>query len=93
MRLTLFTDYSLRVLLVLATRTESLVTIADLSKAFDISQAHLMKVTHMLGKSGWGVRYAFLETIQGNPISQRLDPVGKRRLANFQNLFGVVKYF
>ena len=34
MRLTLFTDYSLRVLLVLATRTESLVTIADLSKAF-----------------------------------------------------------
>ncbi len=46
----------------------------------------------MLGK-GWGVRYAFLETIQGNPISQRLDPPGQRGLAHFQNLFGVVKYF
>ena len=46
----------------------------------------------ILGK-GWGIRYAFLETIQGNPISVRLDPPGKRGLANFQNLFGVVKYF
>ena len=41
----------------------------------------------------WGVRYAFLETIQGNPISPRLFPPGRRGLANFQNLFGVVKYF
>ncbi len=46
----------------------------------------------ILGK-GWGIRYAFLETIQGNPISVRLDPPGKLGLANFQNLFGVVKYF
>ena len=66
MRLTLFTDYSLRVLLVLATRTESLVTIADLSKAFDISNAHLMKVTHMLGKSGW------VETVRGRNGGMRL---------------------
>jgi Rrf2 family nitric oxide-sensitive transcriptional repressor len=67
MRLTLFTDYSLRVLLVLATRTESLVTIADLSKAFDISNAHLMKVTHMLGKSGW------VETLRGRNGGMRLS--------------------
>ncbi|MEJ8852594.1 Rrf2 family transcriptional regulator [Variovorax rhizosphaerae] len=67
MRLTLFTDYSLRVLLVLATRTESLVTIADLSKAFDISYAHLMKVTHMLGKSGW------VETVRGRNGGMRLS--------------------
>ena len=67
MRLTLFTDYSLRVLLVLATRTESLVTIADLSKAFDISHAHLMKVTHMLGKSGW------VETVRGRNGGMRLS--------------------
>ena len=67
MRLTLFTDYSLRVLLVLATRTESLVTIADLSKAFDISHAHLMKVTHMLGKSGW------VDTVRGRNGGMRLS--------------------
>jgi Rrf2 family transcriptional regulator, nitric oxide-sensitive transcriptional repressor len=67
MRLTLFTDYSLRVLLVLATRTESLVTIADLAKAFDISHAHLMKVTHMLGKSGW------VDTVRGRNGGMRLS--------------------
>ncbi|WP_213958847.1 Rrf2 family transcriptional regulator [Variovorax sp. dw_954] len=67
MRLTLFTDYSLRVLLVLATRTESLVTIAELSKAFDISHAHLMKVTHMLGKSGW------VDTVRGRNGGMRLS--------------------
>ncbi len=44
-------------------------------------------------KGGWGIRYAFLETIQGNPVSPRLSPPGQRGLANFQNLFGVVKYF
>lgn len=44
-------------------------------------------------KRGWGIRYKFIETIQGNPISARLDPPGKRNLANFQNVFGVVKYF
>jgi len=67
MRLTLFTDYSLRVLLVLATRTESLVTIGDLSRAFDISNAHLMKVTHMLGKSGW------VDTVRGRNGGMRLS--------------------
>lgn len=45
------------------------------------------------GNGTWGIRYAFLETIQGNPISSQLDPAGQRGLANFQNLFGVVKYF
>ncbi|MFN7924808.1 MAG: outer membrane beta-barrel protein [Bryobacteraceae bacterium] len=44
-------------------------------------------------RGGWGIRYAFLETMQGNPISQKLTPKGSRGLANFQNLFGVMKYF
>ena len=42
---------------------------------------------------GWGFRYSFSETITGNPFSATLDPPGSRRLANFQNLFGFVKYF
>jgi Rrf2 family nitric oxide-sensitive transcriptional repressor len=70
MRLTLFTDYSLRVLLVLASRSDALVTISDITEAFGISQAHLMKVTHALGKTGW------VETMRGRNGGMRLaaDP-------------------
>lgn len=38
-------------------------------------------------------RYSFSETISGNPISPSLTPPGRRRLANFQNLFGMVARF
>lgn len=38
-------------------------------------------------------RYSFSETISGNPISPSLTPPGERRLANFQNLFGLVGRF
>jgi opacity protein-like surface antigen len=41
----------------------------------------------------WSVRYSFSETIGGNPISARLTPPGERSLANFQNLFGVIRRF
>jgi hypothetical protein len=38
-------------------------------------------------------RYSFSETISGNPISPVLTPPAPRRLANFQNLFGLVGRF
>ena len=38
-------------------------------------------------------RYSFSETISGNPISSSLTPPGERRLANFQNLFGLLGRF
>lgn len=41
----------------------------------------------------WSFRYSFSETISGNPISTRLIPSGERNLANFQNLFGVMRRF
>ena len=41
----------------------------------------------------WSFRYSFSETISGNPISTRLTPPGERNLANFQNLFGVIRRF
>jgi opacity protein-like surface antigen len=41
----------------------------------------------------WSVRYSFSETISGNPIGARLTPAGERNLANFQNLFGVIRRF
>lgn len=42
---------------------------------------------------GWAFRYSFSETIRSNAISTQLSPPGKRHLATFQNLFGVVKRF
>ena len=44
-------------------------------------------------RSRWAFRYTFSETIRGNPISERLSPPGRRNLATFQNLFGIVKTF
>lgn len=53
MRLTTFTDYSLRVLMYLATDPDRRATIAEIAAAFDVSENHLMKVVHYLGKAGW----------------------------------------
>jgi Rrf2 family transcriptional regulator, nitric oxide-sensitive transcriptional repressor len=53
MKLTAFTDYSLRVLIYLATEPGRRATIAGIAGAFDISEHHLTKVVHFLGKCGW----------------------------------------
>jgi Rrf2 family transcriptional regulator, nitric oxide-sensitive transcriptional repressor len=53
MKLTAFTDYSLRVLIYLATQPERRATIGGIAAAFDISEHHLTKVVHFLGKKGW----------------------------------------
>jgi Rrf2 family nitric oxide-sensitive transcriptional repressor len=52
MRLTAFTDYSLRVLIYLAYAPEGRSTIAEVAQAFGISENHLTKVVHLLGKHG-----------------------------------------
>src|SRR5437764_2787439 len=52
MRLTTFTDYSLRLLIFLAARPQRRATIAEIADAFGISENHLMKVSHLLGKAG-----------------------------------------
>jgi Rrf2 family transcriptional regulator, nitric oxide-sensitive transcriptional repressor len=53
MKLTAFTDYSLRVLIYLATQPERRATIAGIAAVFGISEHHLTKVVHFLGKEGW----------------------------------------
>jgi Rrf2 family nitric oxide-sensitive transcriptional repressor len=51
-RLTTFTDYSLRVLMYLADAPEARATIAEVAAFFAISEAHLVKVVHFLGREG-----------------------------------------
>ena len=53
MRLTLYTDYSLRVLLYLAGKEDEVVTISDLADFYKISRNHLVKVVHNLGLNGY----------------------------------------
>lgn len=53
MRLTAFTDYSLRVLIYLAADTTRRATIAEIAQSFGISENHLVKVVHFLGRQGW----------------------------------------
>jgi Rrf2 family transcriptional regulator, nitric oxide-sensitive transcriptional repressor len=53
MKLTAFTDYSLRVLMYLASQPASRATIAEIAQVFEVSEHHLTKVVHGLGKNGW----------------------------------------
>lgn len=59
MKLNAFTDYSLRVLIYLAAEPGRRATIAEIANAFDISEHHLTKVVHFLGKAG------YLATVRG----------------------------
>ena len=52
MRLTTFSDYSLRVLIYLASAPEGRATIAEIARGFDVSENHLVKVVHLLGRIG-----------------------------------------
>jgi Rrf2 family nitric oxide-sensitive transcriptional repressor len=66
MRLTSFTDYSLRTLLFLAANRDRLVTIQDIADLHEISKNHLMKVVYQLGLSG------MVETVRGRNGGLRL---------------------
>jgi Rrf2 family nitric oxide-sensitive transcriptional repressor len=59
MRLTSYSNYTMRVLMVAAARRPALVTVSEVAEAFGVSHPHLVKCVHQLGQ--WG----YLETLRG----------------------------
>lgn len=53
MRLTLYSDFAVRLMLFLATHEDRLCSISEIARAYGISQNHLMKVTSDLAGSGY----------------------------------------
>lgn len=66
MRLTAYTDYTLRTLIFLAGQRDRLVTIQDIASQHGISKNHLMKVVYQLGLSG------LVQTVRGRHGGLRL---------------------
>ena len=67
MKLTRFTDYSLRVLIYLGLKEDGRVTIREISEAYGISRNPLMKVVSLLTRMGY--------------LDARRGPGGENRLA------------
>jgi Rrf2 family transcriptional regulator, nitric oxide-sensitive transcriptional repressor len=65
-RLTVYTDYALRLLTYAALSPDALITIGEVAEAYGISRNHLTKVAHQLGVAG------FLETVRGKGGGLRL---------------------
>jgi Rrf2 family transcriptional regulator, nitric oxide-sensitive transcriptional repressor len=66
MRLTVHTDYALRLLMYLALKNDGLATIAEIAVTYDISRNHLTKVAHELGVAG------YIVTVRGRGGGLRL---------------------
>lgn len=66
MKLTDYSDYTLRTLIFLGMHDGELVTIQQIADAYDISKNHLMKIVHRLSVEG------IIETVRGRSGGVRL---------------------
>jgi len=66
MRLTVYTDYCLRVLMYVALHSQRRPTIGEIASTYGISKNHVMKVVHQLGVAG------YVETLRGQSGGMRL---------------------
>lgn len=66
MRLTVYTDYALRLLMYLAVHPEPKPTIGEIARSYGVSRNHLMKVAYELGVAG------YIETARGKGGGLRL---------------------
>lgn len=72
MKLTLYTDYSLRVLLYLSHKKGEPATITEVAEFYKISRNHLVKVVHNLAQLG------FVDTTRGKKGGIRLSKDAER---------------
>lgn len=70
MRLTVYTDYALRLLMYLALREDGLATISEVAASYRISRNHLMKVAYDLGAAG------YIKTVRGRGGGLKLAKPG-----------------
>lgn len=72
MRLTLHTDYALRVLTFVGASPSGQATIQEIADGFGVSRGHIMKVAYQLGRKG------YLETVRGKGGGLRLARAPRR---------------
>jgi Rrf2 family nitric oxide-sensitive transcriptional repressor len=84
MRMTLYADYALRLLIYLAAKDDGLATIPEVAQNYGISKNHLVKVAHRLVQEGYitglrgakgGLRLAHPpETVNIGEVFRRIEP-------------------
>ncbi len=88
MRITLHTDYALRILMFVGTAPDGRATIQEIADGFGVSRGHIMKVAYQLGRKG------YLQTVRGKGGGLRLarapDAIGVGAVVRDMEDFSVV---
>ena len=71
MRLTIYSDYALRMLIYVTVHPHHLVTISEIAKSYGVSKNHLMKIANELALAG------ILQTVRGRNGGLRLAKPAK----------------
>ncbi|MGE5471254.1 MAG: RrF2 family transcriptional regulator [Bacteroidota bacterium] len=92
MKLTEYTDYTLRTLIFLGGHPGRLVTIQQIADSYDISKNHLMKIVHRLAVNG------IVETVRGRSGGVRLKKTPEeinigQVVRSAEQAFGLVECF